>query len=430
MASKIRNIHAREIYNAKGIPTVEVDMLLEDGSLGRAAAPGGTSRGSSEPVDLRDGDTAYFNGMGVNKAIGNVNAVIAETLKGMDATDQEAIDKALIELDGTKDRSKLGSNAIIATSIANAKAAALSKGVQLFEHLGGGKEIPVSLANLMHGGPAYVGVAGTADFQEYKLYALSAESSKDGYLKTSRMFERLGEFMIKKQGHARPKLAQLAGALSASFDSNDEAFATITEIIEDEGYVPRKDFGIYIDMASTQLYEDGKYQIAADNQVLSREKWIDRLVEWCEKYPIISIEDGLFEDDWEGWVELTKRLGDKVQLVGDDLFTTNPERLRKGIEMGAANAVVIKPNQVGTLTETFETVKIAKAAGYGTVVSGRSGEVGDPYIAHLCVGQSLGQGKMVNCPTGGSHLTELVRIQDHLGEEANYVGKSILARFL
>jgi enolase len=335
-----------------------------------------------------------------------------------------------LELDGTEDKSKLGGNSIIATSIANAKAAATAKGVQLFEHLGGGKDLPVSIANVMYGGPVYVGVAGTGDFQEYKLYALSAESSKEGYLQTSRIYERLREVMIQKQGHGIPKLAQLAGGLAARFDSNDDAFAAVTEAIKAEGFVPREDFGFYIDMASTQLFDGGKYQLKADNQALSRDEWIDRLVALCDSYPILSMEDCLHEDDWEGWVELTKRLGDRVQLVGDDLFTTNPKRLKKGIEMGAANAVVIKPNQVGTLTETFETVRIAKAAGYGTIVSGRSGELFDPYIAHLCVGQSLGQGKMVNCPAGGEHLNELMRIHDYLGDRANYLGKSVLERFL
>jgi enolase len=430
MASGIKSVHAREVFDAKGLPTVEVDILLEDGSSGRAAAPGGTSRGTSEPFDLRDGDKTYFDGMGVGKAIHNVNAEIAGRLEDMDATDQEAIDKALMELDGTEDKSRLGGNAIIATSLANAKAGAVSQGIELFEHLGGGREIPVSLANVMFGGPAYVGVSGTADFQEYKLFALNAEGSKDGYLKISRIHARLCEVMVRKQGFGIPRLAQLAGALAARFDSNDEAFATVTELIEEEGYDPREDFGFYIDMAATQLYEDGKYHLSADNQVLSREEWIDRLVDLCDRYPIISMEDCLFEDDWEGWVDLTRRLGDRVQLVGDDLFTTNPARLRKGIEMGAANAVVIKPNQVGTLTEAFETIRIAKAAGYGTIVSGRSGELWDPYIAHLCVGQSLGQGKMVNCPAGGQHLNELLRIQDYLGDQAIYVGKSVLARFL
>ncbi|MBN1687336.1 MAG: phosphopyruvate hydratase [Spirochaetales bacterium] len=430
MASRIKSIHAREVFDTKGLPTVEVSMLLEDGSSGLAAAPGGTSRGSSEPFDLRDGDQSYFNGMGVGKAIHNVNTEIAGRLKGMDAADQDAIDRALLELDGTGNKSRLGGNAVIATSLANAKAAAGARGVELFEHLGGGTEIPVSLANIMYGGPAYVGVAGTADFQEYKLYALSAAGPKDGYLRISRIYERLREMTVRNQGFGIPRLAQLAGGLAARFDSNEEPFAAVTALIEEEGYIPGKDFGFYIDMAATQLYEDGKYHLRADNQVLSREEWIGRIVDLCNRYPIISMEDCLHEDDWDGWVELTKRLGDRVQLVGDDLFTTNPVRLRKGIDMGAANAVVIKPNQVGTLTETFETIRIAKAAGYGTIVSGRSGELWDPYIAHLCVGQSLGQGKMVNCPAGGQHLNELMRIQDHLGGRAVYVGRSALAKFL
>ena len=430
MVTRIKGVHAKEVFDTKGLPTVEVKVLLENGSSGLAAAPGGTSRGSSEPFDLRDGDGAYFSGMGVENAIGNVNTEIADRLKGMDAADQAAIDTALIELDGTANKSRLGGNAVIATSLANAKAAAQARGVELFEHLGGGREIPVSLVNVMYGGPAYVGVSGTGDFQEYKLYALTAVSSKDGYLQTSRIYDRLREVMVRKHGFGIPRLAQIAGTLTAGFDSNDEVFATITGLIEDEGYVPRKDFGFYIDMAATQLYEDGKYHLKADNQVLSREQWIDRLAGLCESYPIISMEDCLFEDDWEGWVELTRRLGDRVQLVGDDLFTTNPARLKKGIELGAANAVVIKPNQVGTLTETFQTIRIAKAAGYGTIVSGRSGELWDPYIAHLCVGQSLGQGKMVNCPSGGQHLNELMRIVDYLGDKAEYPGKSVLARFL
>ena len=426
MVSKIRSVHAREVFDTKGLPTVEVDVLLGDGSLGRAAAPGGTSRGTSEAFDLRDGDKSYFDGMGVSKAIQNVNTEIADKLRGTDATDQERIDNLLIELDGTENKSRVGGNALIATSLANAKAAAKSRGVELFEHLGGGREIPISLVNVMFGGPAYVGVPGTADFQEYKLIALNAESHKEGYLKISRIYQRLCEFMVEKQGFGIPKLAQLAGTLSARFDSNDEAFATLTKLIEDEGYVPRKDFGIYIDLAATQLYKDGMYHLKADNAVLSREEWIGRLEEMCDNYPIISMEDCLFEDDWEGWVNLTKRLGNKVQLVGDDLFTTNPKRLKKGVEMGAANAIVIKPNQVGTLTETMETIRMAKAAGYGTVISVRSGELWDPYIVHLCVGQNLGQGKI----GGRGSLNEILRIEECLGDELVYKGRSILSKFL
>lgn len=430
MTGIIKSIHAREIFDLKGLPTVEVDVLLDDGSLGRAAAPGGTSRGINEAFDLRDADKSYFNGMGVSKAISNVNTEIADTLKGKDSTDQERIDNLLIELDGTENKSRLGGNAIVATSIANAKAAAKSRGIELFEVLGGGREIPVSQVLVMVGGPAYVGAQGIADFQEYVLIALNAASYQEGYAKTLPIYERLCEVMEKKQGFGMPRLAYLRGTLAAKFDSNEEAFATLTKLIEDAGYVPGRDFGIYTDLAASQLYQDGMYHLKSDNAVLTRDEWISKLEEMCDNYPIISMEDCLFEDDWEGWLELTKRLGNKVQLVGDDLFVTNSKRLKKGIEMGVANAIVIKPNQVGTLTETIETIKIAKAAGYGTVISGRSGELWDPYIAHLCVGQNLGQGKIGRCPPRGQNLNELMRIEDYLGGKARYKGKSALSRFL
>jgi len=430
MTGIIRSVHAREIFDLKGLPTVEVDVLLDDGSLGRVAAPGGTSRGMSEAFDLRDGDKSYFNGMGVSKAISNVNTEIADTLKGKDSTDQERIDNLLIELDGTENKSRLGGNAIVATSIANAKAAAKSRGIELFEYLGGGREIPVSQVMVMVGGPAYVGVQGVADLQEYVLIALNVASYQEGYVKTLPIYERLCETMVKKQGFGMPRLAYLRVTLAAKFDSNEEAFATLTKLIEDAGYVPGRDFGIYTDLAASQLYRDGMYHLKSDNAVLTRDEWISKLEEMCNNYPIISMEDCLFEDDWEGWLELTKRLGSKVQLVGDDLFVTNSKRLKKGIEMGVANAIVIKPNQVGTLTETIETIEMAKAAGYGTVISGRSGELWDPYIVHLCVGQNLGQGKIGRCPPRGQNLNELVRIEDYLGGKARYKGKSALSRFL
>lgn len=420
----IKTVCAREVFNTKGLPTVEVDVLLDDGSLGRNAAAGGTSRGMSEAFDLRDGDKSYFNGMGVRKAVLNVNTKIAERLRGRDATDQKGIDRLLIELDGTEDKSRLGGNAIIATSIANAKAAAQSRGVELFEHLGRGGETPIFMVNVMVGGPAYVGVPGTCDFQEYKLIALNVKSYREGYLATLGMYKRLSERMAKKRGVGVPKLG--ARTPIATFDSNEEAYAVLTTLIEDAGYVPRTDFGLYTDLAASQLYTDGMYHLEADDKVLTRGEMIDKLKEMCDNYPVISMEDCLFEDDWEGWKILTKQLGHKVQLVGDDLFVTNPKRLQKGIDMGVANAVVIKPNQVGTLTETVETIRMAKAAGYGTVISSRSGELWDPYLVHLCVGQNLGQGKI----GGRSSLNELLRIEDYLGDTAVYRGRSLLSKFL
>lgn len=420
----IKTVCAREVFNTKGLPTVEVDVLLDDGSLGRNAAAEGTSRGMSEAFDLRDGDKSYFNGMGVRKAVLNVNTKIAERLRGRDATDQKGIDRLLIELDGTEDKSRLGGNAIIATSIANAKAAAQSRGVELFEHLGRGGETPIFMVNVMVGGPAYVGVPGTCDFQEYKLIALNVKSYREGYLATLGMYKRLSERMAKKRGVGVPKLG--ARTPIATFDSNEEAYAVLTTLIEDAGYVPRTDFGLYTDLAASQLYTDGMYHLEADDKVLTRGEMIDKLKEMCDNYPVISMEDCLFEDDWEGWKILTKQLGHKVQLVGDDLFVTNPKRLQKGIDMGVANAVVIKPNQVGTLTETVETIRMAKAAGYGTVISSRSGELWDPYLVHLCVGQNLGQGKI----GGRSSLNELLRIEDYLGDTAVYRGRSLLSKFL
>jgi len=430
-SATIKDIFAREVINRKGYPTVEVDVLLNDGSLGRAAAPGGTSRGLHEPVDLRDGDQGYFGGMGVNRAIANVQTEIADRLRGQVAGDQESVDNLLLELDGTENLSRLGGNAIVATSLANAKAAAASLGLQLYEHLGGGVEIPLSFVYMMFAGPAYVGLKTVCDFQEFALTPLFATSYKEGYVATLPIYEELGRILAKRKGTGIPNLKGLAADVTAEFDSNAEALSTLTQLIEEAGYTPREDYGIYLDIAASQLHRDGEYHLEADRQVLSTDEWIDRLEQLCDVYPIVGMEDCLFEDDWEGWKSLTERLGDRVELVGDDLFVTNPKRLSKGIEMGVANCVMIKPNQVGTLTNTFETIAMAKAAGYNTIISPRSGEIWDPYIAHLCVGQSLEQGKIAGGYSGGERsLNELTRIEDHLGDRAVYRGKEVLARFL
>jgi enolase len=430
MSGVIIKVHAREVFDARGWPTVETEVVLDDGSRGRFAAPGGTSRGSNEANDVRDGDTDYFNGNGVNQAIKNVNTEIARAITGRDASQQANIDKILIELDGTPNKSRLGGNAIIATSIAVAKATATSRGQEIYEYVGGGNEIPIAFALSMFGGPAYVGIAGTADFQEYSFYALNAPGLKEGWIKILGIYRRIVETIVKKRGLRIPRLASLAGTIQATFDSNEEALVIMTQAIKDEGYKPRKDFGIYLDIAATQLYQDGKYHLKADNQAYSRGQWIDKLSEWCEKYPIVSIEDGLYEDDWDGWQMLTARLGKRVQLVGDDFLVTNPARLKRAIEMGAANAIVVKPNQIGTLTETIQTVKMAQAAGYGTIASARSGELWDPFLANFVVGQNLGQTKSMRAPTGGETFNEFLRIQDHLGERANYAGNRVLSRFI
>jgi enolase len=431
MGSLIKRVHAREVFNTKGLPTVEVDVLLDDGSLGRAAAPGGTSRGGGEAHDLVDGDRNYFNGLGVNKAISRVNTEIAAKLGGLNAVDQENIDQTLIELDGTDDKSRLGGNAITATSLANAKAAAMSQGIDLFEHFGGGREIPIPILYVMFGGPSYVGLPGICDFQEYSLIPLSARNYKEGYLATVKIYRQLSQIMLKKRGGGIPKYAKLAGIPIAQFESNDEPFALLTQIMKEQGHMPGKDFGIYTDIAASQFYQNGQYTLMADQRSLSRDEMINRLEDMVDRYPIICMEDCLFEEDWEGWKIITERLGDRVQLIGDDLFVTDPRRLQKGIQMGVANAIVIKPNQIGTITETIETVKIAKKAGYGTIISPRSGELWDPYVVHLCIGQNLGEGKIMGAYSSGeSSLNEILRVEDKLGTRGIYKGEKTLSRFI
>jgi enolase len=427
MSWLIDSVTARELFDARGLPSIEVDVTLRDGSRGTWMAPAGSSRGTNEAADLRDEDEDFFEGLGVSKAVANVNNEIAEALKGLDATAQEKIDETLILLDGTPDKSRLGANALVATSVAVAKAAARSKGLELRQYLGGGRTIPVSLVIVMFGGPIHVGTAGTADFQEYALYDLSARDPKEGFARTIELFKPLREYVAKKQGVGIPRLAGVAGWLSARFDTNDEALSTLTDIVKRAGLVPGTDIGLYIDVAATYLYRDGTYRLSAEHQALTREQWIDRLVAMQEEYPIIvSMEDCLDEEDWDGWRILTDRLGDKLQLVGDDFFVTNPARLKRGIETGCANAVIIKPNQVGTLSETLETIRLAKAHGYRTVLSVRSGQMFDPFMAHLCVGQSLGQAKMVEAPSGTAHLDEILRIQESLGSRASYIGGDFL----
>ncbi|MBN1999083.1 phosphopyruvate hydratase [candidate division KSB1 bacterium] len=427
MKGSIKRITAREVFTTKGVPTIEVDVVLDDDSLGRSAAPGGTSRGEYESFDLIDGDKSYFDGKGVSKAISIVHDTIAEKLVDQNAYDQENIDNILIKLDGTEKKSQLGGNTIIAVSIACAKAAACSKGMELFKYLGGGNEIPLPLVYVMFGGPAYVSLSGICDFQEYALIPLKAKNYKSGYISTLGIYKKLCEIMTAKTGYGTAHYSKIAGIPIARFDTNEEAFAILTQLIKDEGYEPWDEFGIHVDIAANQLYRNGLYYLDCNKAVFSRTQMIDWLVKLCGEYPIVSLEDPLFEDDWEGWKILTEKIGNKVQILGDDLFVTNKKRLEKGITMGAANAIVIKPNQVGTLTETFQTIKTAKAANYGTVVSPRSGELWDPYLVHLCVGQNLGQGKIAGAYSSGeSSVNELIRIGDSLSDRAMYRDGSIL----
>jgi len=373
----------------------------------------------------------YFNGLGVNKAISRVNTEIADKLGGLNAVDQGNIDRALIELDGTNDKSRLGGNAITATSLANAKAAAMSQKIDLFEHFGEGREIPIPILYVMFGGPSYVGLPGICDFQEYSLIPLSAKNYREGYLATVGIYRQLSKIMLEKRGGGIPKYTKLSGIPIAMFESNDEPFALLIQVMKEQGYIPGMDFAIYTDIAASQLYRDGQYNLMADRKSLTREEMIDRLEDLVGRYPILCMEDCLFEEDWEGWKILTDRLGSRAQLIGDDLFVTDPRRLQRGIDMGVANAVVIKPNQIGTITETVETIKMAKKAGYGTIISPRSGELWDPYVVHLCIGQNLGEGKIMGAYSGGeSSLNEILRIEDKLGSQAIYKWKNVLSRFV
>ena len=421
MTGKISNITAREVMTSKGTPTIEVDVLLDDGHMGRASAPGGTSRGMCEAVDLLDGNPTYFNGLGVFKAISVVKNEIAEYLKKVDPRDQERIDGLLIELDGTVDKSRLGGNTIVATSIATAKAAAASIHEPLYIYLGGGHLIPLPFVHVMFGGPAYVGLSGVTDFQEYAIIPLRANTYKDGYLAALSVGNCLRLKLAHRTGHGVPNYNKIAGMPVAHFDSNEEALETITQCIIEQGYEPKQDMGIYLDVAASQLYREGLYHLTADQLQLSSEAMIDYFYRLCRTYPVVALEDPLFEEDWSGWQMIRSKLDGLVDIIGDDLFVTNSVRLNKGIEMRTAHGLIIKPNQIGTLTETYQTVKLAKESKMATIISPRSGEIWDPYLAHLCVGWQLGQGKIAGAyPSGELHFNELTRIVDMLGNGAQY----------
>lgn len=407
------------MFNSKGSPTVEVDVILSDGAKGRAAAAGGTSRGRFEPKDLLDGDMSYFNGMGVQSAIKVVHDRIAPELVGCDAFDQEAIDETLLNIDGSETKKNLGGNTMIAVSVACLKAAAVSKRLELFEHFGNGRLIPLPFIYVMFAGPVYVSSEGVCDFQEYALIPLNASSYVEGYIAALRIYRRLSFYLSEKKGYVKAGYSKISGIPIAKFDSNELAFEFLVRLIEEEGFIPGKDFGIHVDIASNQLFKHGRYHLNADREQLSTIEMIDRMVGLCNKYPVVSLEDPLVEDDWKGWQIITKLLGSRVQISGDDIFVTDPDRLSHAINIGVANAIVIKPNQIGTISQTFKTIRLAKTAGYATVISPRSGELWDPYLVHLCVGQNLGQGKLVGAYSSGeNNLNEIIRICDQLGSTA------------
>ncbi len=422
---KITKIVAREIIDSRGNPTVEVDVILKDGSMGRAAVPSGASTGSHEAVELRDGDKRY-NGKGVQKAIKNTNTTISKALIGKE-WDQRSLDKKMIELDSTKNKGKLGANAILGVSMAFAKATAKSKKQSLYKYFAqisktkNTIQLPVPMMNILNGGKH---AENSTDFQEFMVMPIGAKSFKEALRCGAEIFHSL-----KKILHDRGLATTVGdeGGFAPSLASNEEAIKVILEAVEKAGYKAGKDVGIALDVAATELFKDGKYHLARENKVLSSEEMVNFYVDWCSKYPIVSIEDGLAEDDWSGYKLLTEKLGKKVQIVGDDLFVTNIDRLKMGIEQGVGNSILIKLNQIGTVSETIDAVNMAKRAKYTSIISHRSGETEDTTIADFVVGTGTGQIK-----TGSLSRTDriakynqLLRLEEELGKKAIYRGNKV-----
>lgn len=423
---EIVEIKAREILDSRGNPTVEVDVYLSDGAMGRAAVPSGASTGEHEALELRDGDRKRYMGKGVLKAVNNVKNVIAPALLGMDAGEQEMIDRKMIELDGTENKSKLGANAMLGASLAAAKASATSCNKPLYEYLGGAqaRQLPVPLMNVVNGGEH---ADNNVDLQEFMIMPLGATSFSEALRMGAEVFHQLKKVLI---GKGYKTLVGDEGGFAPDLGSNREAIQVIISAIEGAGYKQGEDIAIALDPAASCFYSDGKYVLSAEGTQKSSSEMIGYYEELVNSYPIVSIEDGLAEDDWEGWRELTERLGGKIQIVGDDLFVTNVKRLRRGIEEKIANSILIKVNQIGTLTETMDAIKVAKDAGFTTVVSHRSGETEDTSIADISVGADAGQIKSGSLSRSErvAKYNQLVRIEEELGDRAVFRGRDVLAR--
>ncbi|WP_462358668.1 phosphopyruvate hydratase [Phascolarctobacterium faecium] len=419
----ITEVYAREILDSRGNPTIEVEVCLEDGSVGRAAVPSGASTGAHEAVELRDGDKNRYLGKGVTKAVDNVNDVIAEALIGLEATRQVEIDEMLIRLDGTPNKGKLGANAILGVSMAVAKAAAASVGLPLYLYLGGvaAQELPVPMMNILNGGQH---ADNNVDIQEFMIMPVGAASFSEALRMNAEIYHGL-KALLNAKGLGTGLGDE--GGFAPNLKSNEEAIEVILEAVKKAGYKPGEDIMIALDVAASEFYKDGKYQMEGEGLVKTSNQMVDYLAALCEKYPIISIEDGLAEDDWKGWKALTKKLGTKVQLVGDDLFVTNEERLLEGIKNDTANAILIKVNQIGTLTETFNAIETAKRAGYTCIISHRSGETEDTTLADIAVAVNAGQIK-TGAPARTDRVAkynQLLRIEEDLGGAAKYKGKAV-----
>ncbi|MDB4914019.1 MAG: Enolase [Gemmatimonadetes bacterium] len=424
MPAIIADIHAREILDSRGNPTVEADVYLESGAMGRAAVPSGASTGEHEAMELRDNDAERYGGKGVMLAVQNIEETIAPALAGADAWDQMGIDAAMIEMDGTPNKSNLGANAILAVSLATARAAAQEMGVPLWRYLGGPltRVMPVPMMNILNGGAH---ATNTVDFQEYMIIPVGAESFSEGLRMGTEVFHALKKVLVKR------KLSTGVGdegGFAPDLRSDEEAITVVLEAIEAAGYTPGQDIALALDCAASELHKDGKYTFKKSGAgTRDAAGMVELYAKWIEEYPIVSIEDGLSEDDWDGWKLLTDTIGDRCQLVGDDLFVTNTERLARGIESGTANSILIKVNQIGTLTETLEAIEMAKSAGYLTVMSHRSGETEDTFIADLAVGTSSGQIKTGSASRSDrvAKYNQLLRIEQQLGDAAEYPGGAI-----
>ena len=422
----IIDIHARQILDSRGNPTVEVDVLLEDGSFGRAAVPSGASTGAHEAVEKRDGDKSRWMGKGVEAAVEAVNDEITDAILGMDAEDQADLDRTMIELDGTENKGRLGANAILGVSLAAAKAAAEARGLPLYKYVGGVSAhlLPVPMMNIINGGEH---ADNPIDFQEFMIMPVGAANIMEAVRCGSEIFHTL-----KKALHDKGLATGVGdeGGFAPNIASTTEALDFIMASVEKAGYKPGDDVMIALDCAATEFFKDGKYNISGEGKILSSHEMAEYLANLTRQYPILSIEDGMAEDDWEGWKALTDMIGDKVQLVGDDLFVTNPKRLKKGIEGGYANSLLVKVNQIGTLTETLEAVSLAQRSRYTAVMSHRSGETEDATIADLAVATNCGQIKTGSLARSDrlAKYNQLIRIEEELGDSARYAGRDILIR--
>ena len=424
--SVIVDVRARQILDSRGNPTLEVDVALEDGVIGRAAVPSGASTGAHEAIELRDADQSHYQGKGVLKAVRNVTGPIADALRGLSAVDQVAIDRRLLDVDGTPNKARLGANALLGASLACMRAASLSNGVPVYRYVGGiaARTLPVPLMNILNGGQH---AADSTDFQEFMVAPVGARTFAEGLRWGAEVYHCL-RAELKSRGLGTGIGDE--GGFAPTLPSNRDALEVVLRAIERSGYRPGEQVAMALDIAATELYENGQYRLVREGTTKSGQEMVDMYDQICSEYPVVSIEDGLAEDDWETWHLLTERLGRRVQLVGDDLFVTNTQRLARGIAEGSANAILVKVNQIGTVTETLEAIDMARAAGYAAVISHRSGETEDTTIADLAVGTNAGQIK-TGAPARGERVNkynQLLRIEEELGGAARYAGSAPFKR--